>query len=49
MSTTETTLRCVNCGFEAPAGDEWKRVDYPPMGTLTQCPDCGSTNVVNRR
>jgi predicted RNA-binding Zn-ribbon protein involved in translation (DUF1610 family) len=49
MSTTANQLRCVNCGFEAPSGDDWNRVDHPPLGRLTQCPDCGSTNVVTSR
>jgi predicted Zn-ribbon and HTH transcriptional regulator len=39
--------RCRNCGFEAPASrDDWARVDHPPLGTLTQCPECGSTDVL---
>jgi predicted RNA-binding Zn-ribbon protein involved in translation (DUF1610 family) len=54
MSETETdtasngTLRCSNCGFEAPNGDDWNRVDHPPIGTLTQCPECGSTDIHGR-
>ncbi|MFB6080421.1 MAG: hypothetical protein ABEJ81_05435 [Haloferacaceae archaeon] len=48
--STSTTLRCVNCGFEAPTdSDAWSRVEHPPIGTLTQCPECGSTNVLGRR
>jgi predicted RNA-binding Zn-ribbon protein involved in translation (DUF1610 family) len=44
MSAT-TTQRCLECGFEAPAGDDaWKRVEHPPLGELAQCPECGSTN-----
>jgi DNA-directed RNA polymerase subunit RPC12/RpoP len=42
------TLRCTNCGFEAPSGDDWDRVDHPPIGTLTQCPECGSTDIHGR-
>lgn len=50
MSVTTHSLRCLNCGFEAPAdGDDWDHVDHPPMGTLTQCPNCGSTNIVGLR
>ena len=47
---SETTLersRCVNCGFEAPNGDDaWSRVDVPGLGRMCQCPECGSTNVI---
>lgn len=40
------TSRCFSCGFEAAMGsDEWDRVSHPPLGTLTQCPDCGSTDI----
>jgi predicted RNA-binding Zn-ribbon protein involved in translation (DUF1610 family) len=46
---TETALVCDNCGFTAPADDDaWRTVDHPPLGKLTQCPECGSTNVHNR-
>lgn len=39
-------LRCIGCGFETPAGsEEWDTVAHPPLGTMTQCPECGSTNV----
>jgi predicted Zn-ribbon and HTH transcriptional regulator len=41
---TVTTHRCLQCGFESPDADAWDRVDHPPLGTLTQCPDCGSTD-----
>ncbi len=47
MSTMSlgTVQRCLECGFEAPPGsDAWSRVEHPPLGTLTQCPECGSTN-----
>jgi predicted RNA-binding Zn-ribbon protein involved in translation (DUF1610 family) len=37
---------CVSCGFEAPSGGaEWQSVDTPSLGTLTQCPNCGSTDI----
>ncbi|WP_200840202.1 hypothetical protein [Halorubrum sp. JWXQ-INN 858] len=46
-TSTLGRLRCTNCGFEAPPGDDWGRLTHPPLGTLTQCPGCGSTNVHN--
>jgi len=43
---TTTLTTCTNCGFEASAGsDEWGSVDHPSLGTLAQCPECGSTDV----
>jgi predicted RNA-binding Zn-ribbon protein involved in translation (DUF1610 family) len=43
--SVSTTTRCLECGFEAPSGaDEWGSVEHPPLGTMTQCPECGSTN-----
>lgn len=48
--TPRELSQCVNCGFEAAAGgSEWRRVDSPPLGTLTQCPECRSTNVLSGR
>lgn len=48
--TSALRSRCINCGFEAPAGgDEWDAVDDPTLGTLTRCPECGSTNILSRR
>jgi hypothetical protein len=45
----ETVLKCVSCGFEAPVdSDAWVDVDVPPIGRLTQCPECESTDVHNR-
>lgn len=45
--STESTSRCLNCGFEAPPGaDEWNEIDAPPLGSLTQCPECESTDVI---
>ncbi|MFB6219571.1 MAG: hypothetical protein ABEH77_10450 [Halobacteriaceae archaeon] len=41
------TARCVNCGFEAPADAEaWDAVEHPPLGTLQQCPECTSTEIL---
>ena len=51
-SETQTVAhsRCLNCGFEAPGGDEqWGRVDVPGLGRMTQCPSCDSTNVITKR
>ena len=45
QSTEPALLTCLNCGYEAPLGESWNEVDHPPLGTLTRCPDCGSTNV----
>lgn len=42
---TAETVQCVSCGFKAASDDEaWKRIDHPPLGSMTQCPECGSTN-----
>lgn len=42
-------LRCVNCGREAAVDDGWGSATHPTLGAMTQCPDCGSTNVQTRR
>ncbi|MFC4989796.1 MULTISPECIES: hypothetical protein [Saliphagus] len=48
--STASESRCLNCGFEAPGGDEqWVRLDLAGIGRLTQCPDCESTNVITGR
>ncbi|QLG64295.1 hypothetical protein [Halorarum salinum] len=44
-SVDATRLTCLGCGFAAPVGEAWDRVAHPPLGTLTRCPECGSTNV----
>ena len=41
----DTASRCQSCGFEATGRNEWDAVDAPPLGTVTQCPECGSTDV----
>lgn len=47
-STEVQQKRCHGCQFEAPAtDDQWSKVTHPPLGTLTQCPTCGSTDVRN--
>ena len=44
-----SVLTCDGCGFEGPTdSDDWERVGDPKLGTLTRCPECGSTNVHNR-
>lgn len=41
-----TPAKCGKCGFEAPSGgEEWEYVDDSAMGELTQCPECGSTDI----
>ncbi len=41
---------CWGCGFKAPeGGDEWERVEAVSIGTLTRCPECGSTNISSGR
>lgn len=41
--------KCLNCGHEAEAGNGWDRVEHPTLGSLTQCPECGSTDVSTQR
>lgn len=45
-STGFTPSHCTTCGFEADTGG-WDAVEAPPLGEITQCPECGSTNVVS--
>ncbi len=46
-STATNRSRCLSCGFEAPDGDgAWGRIDVPGLGRMTQCPECGSTDVI---
>jgi transposase len=46
-STTSTT--CRNCGFATRTdSDEWDAADHPSLGTITQCPECGSTDTTTR-
>lgn len=45
-----TKSRCLNCGFEAPGGDDaWLRIEVPGLGRMTQCPECHSTNIITGR
>lgn len=49
-TATGTQLRCLNCGFAADANsDEWESAEHPPLGTLTQCPECSSTDTTRLR
>jgi hypothetical protein len=49
-SGTGTKTKCLNCGFEADSSsEEWKTTAHPPLGTLTQCPECSSTNTTSLR
>jgi DNA-directed RNA polymerase subunit RPC12/RpoP len=44
-----TSVRCLDCGFEAAAGsDDWETATHPSLGSLTRCPDCGSTDTTSR-
>jgi len=48
MPTQIQQKRCHSCQFEAAAGDdEWERISHPSLGELTQCPECGSTDIRN--
>ena len=40
--------KCLQCGFEAPRGNDWGAADHPTLGSMTQCPECGSTDVSSR-
>lgn len=47
-ATAPNLSKCLNCGFNAPAGGtEWDHVESPPLGRMTRCPECGSTNVLS--
>lgn len=45
--TKKRLSMCLNCGFEAGSG-EWGSVEVPPLGRMTQCPKCLSTNIMSR-
>lgn len=45
-TSTAPEAICDDCGFTAPVGDDaWDKVDYPPLGTISRCVECGSTKV----
>lgn len=36
-------IRCLDCDFEAPRdSDRWKTTTHIALGTIPECPDCGS-------
>lgn len=38
--------QCFRCRFRSAVEDgEWKTTTHPSLGTITQCPECGSTNI----
>lgn len=46
VNSYSSILRCFKCGFEAPIDSaQWKKINHPPLGDLTQCPECGSTDI----
>lgn len=51
MSENATAIEkvCLGCRFAAPVGDQWDSVTDVTFGTLTRCPECGSTNIQNAR
>ncbi len=47
---SQPVSRCRQCGYTAPSGDDaWNEVSAPPFHRMTQCPDCGSTDVLTGR
>jgi Zn finger protein HypA/HybF involved in hydrogenase expression len=43
------TLVCHACLYTAPPGDDWDVVEVAGVGTMTRCPECGSTQVEHKR
>lgn len=42
---TPDQVKCIACGFESDAGGgDWAEAEHPGLGTITACPECGSTN-----
>ncbi|NIB99927.1 hypothetical protein [Halobacterium sp. R2-5] len=48
MSETRQ-LKCLKCGRTAAPDSDWASGTHPTLGSMTQCPDCGSTNVQTKR
>jgi len=46
MSDSATVrTKCRSCGFETAVNSgDWERVTLPNLGTVTRCPECGSTD-----
>jgi predicted RNA-binding Zn-ribbon protein involved in translation (DUF1610 family) len=45
MPQTVQRTKCLKCGFETPAGSgKWTKIAIPSLGSVNQCPECGSTN-----
>ena len=43
-------LHCTNCGHVASAGaEDWTTATHPTLGSVTQCANCGSTDVTQHR
>ena len=50
ITETQTSSLCRRCGFTAASGsDEWNIIRAPPFDRMTQCPECGSTDVITGR
>jgi predicted RNA-binding Zn-ribbon protein involved in translation (DUF1610 family) len=46
---TDADLHCMNCGHAAPADSpDWTRARHPSLGAVTQCSNCGSTDIQRR-
>ncbi|SDJ98294.1 hypothetical protein SAMN05216226_11398 [Halovenus aranensis] len=44
--TGQRPKQCFECRFEASADDgAWETTTHPSLGTITQCPECGSTDI----
>ncbi|UHH24848.1 hypothetical protein [Halobacterium noricense] len=42
-------LQCLECGRTAPPNGNWASGTHPTLGSMTKCPECGSTNVQTKR
>ena len=42
-------LRCHKCSRTAPRDGDWDSASHPKLGSMTQCPECGSTDVQTKR
>jgi len=47
ITDTQSSSLCRRCGFTAASGsNEWNEISAPPFDRITQCPECGSTDVL---